>query len=178
MAMRWYVIHTLTGKENKVADAIQRQAEARNISHLIRRVLIPTETEIRSSGGRRREVRRKLFPGYVFVEMDMTDEMRNLIQRISGVTHFLGTGTQGSSGPVPLREEEVQRILRTIGEEAAKPKAIWQEGQAVRITDGPFAEFSGKIVEVNPERETVKVQVALFGRETPVEVEFTQIERL
>ncbi|MGD9518990.1 MAG: transcription termination/antitermination protein NusG [Armatimonadota bacterium] len=178
MAMRWYVIHTLTGKEGKVAEAIMRQAAARNIGHLIRRVLIPTETEIRSSGGRRREVRRKLFPGYVFIEMDMTEEMRNLIQRISGVTHFLGTGTQGTAGPVPLREEEVERIKRTIGEEAAKPKAVWEPGQAVRISDGPFAEFSGKIVDVNPERETVKVQVAIFGRETPVEVEFTHIERL
>ncbi len=177
MSMRWYVIHTLTGKEGKVADAISRQAEARNIGHLIRRVLIPTETEIRSSGGRRREVRRKLYPGYVFVEMDLTEEMRNLIQRVSGVTHFLGTGAQGA-GPVPLRREEAERILRTIGEESAKPKAVWEPGQAVRISEGPFAEFSGKIVEVNPERETVKVQVALFGRETPVEVEFTQIERL
>jgi len=101
-----------------------------------------------------------------------------LIQRISGVTHFLGTGTQGTAGPVPLREEEVERIKRTIGEEAAKPKAVWEPGQAVRISDGPFAEFSGKIVDVNPERETVKVQVAIFGRETPVEVEFTHIERL
>lgn len=174
MPMRWYVIHTLTGKESRVADAIVRQANARNIGHLVRRVLIPTETEIRSSGGRRREVRRKLFPGYVFVEMDLTDELRHLIQRISGVTQFLGAG----AGPVPLRDEEVERILRTIGEEAAKPKAVWEPGQAVRITEGPFAEFSGKIVEVNPERETVKVQVAIFGRETPVEVEFTQIERL
>jgi transcriptional antiterminator NusG len=177
MAMRWYVIHTLTGKEAKVAEAITRQAAARNIDHLIRRVLIPTETEIRSSGGRRREVRRKLFPGYVFAQMDLTEEMRNLIQHISGVTHFLGSSSHGA-GPVPLRDEEVERILRTIGEEAAKPKAAWEVGQAVRITEGPFSEFSGKIVEVNPERETVKVQVAIFGRETPVEVEFTQIERL
>jgi transcriptional antiterminator NusG len=136
--------------------------------------LIPTETELRTSGGRRREVRRKLFPGYVFVEMDLTDEMRNLIQHVPGVTHFLGVG----SGPVPLREEEVERILKTVGEEAAKPKTMWEPGQAVRITEGPFSEFSGKIIEVNPERETVKVQVAIFGRETPVEVEFTQVERL
>jgi len=174
MATRWYVIHTLTGKENKVAEAIQRQAEARNVGHLIRRVLIPTETEIRSTGGRRREIKRKLFPGYVFCEMDLTEELRQIIQRISGVTHFLGAG----QGPVPLKEEEVERILKTVGEEAAVPKAAWEPGQAVRITEGPFSEFSGKIVEVNPERETVKVQVTIFGRETPVEVEFTQIERL
>ena len=174
MAFRWYVIHTLTGKENKVAEAIQRQAEARNIGHLVRRILIPTETEVRTSGGRRREIKRKLFPGYVFVEMDLTDELRNLIQRISGVTHFLGAGT----APVPLKPEEVERILRTVDEEAGKPKAVWEPGQAVRIVAGPFAEFSGKIIEVNPERETVKVQVTIFGRETPVEVEFTEIERL
>ena len=174
MSMHWYVIHTLTGKENKVAEAIQRQAESRNIGSLIRRALIPTEIEIRSTGGRRREVKRKLFPGYVFVEMDLTEELRNVIQRISGVTHFLGAG----AGPVPLRDEEVDRILKTIGEEAATPKAAWEVGLAVRITEGPFSEFSGKIIEVNPERETIKVQVTIFGRETPVEVEFTQIERL
>ncbi len=176
MPMRWYVIHTLTGKEQKVAESIRRQAEAMNIGHLIGRILIPTETEIRSSGGRRREIKRKLFPGYVLIEMDLTDELRHLIQRTSGVTRFLGAG--GQSGPVPLKDEEVERILKTIGEEAAKPKSAWEPGQAVRITEGPFAEFSGKIIEVNPERETVKVQVTIFGRETPVEVEFTQIERL
>lgn len=174
MAERWYVIHTLTGKETKVAEAIQRQAEARNVGHLIRRVLIPTETEIRSTGGRRREIKRKLFPGYVFCEMDLTEELRQIIQQISGVTHFLGAG----QGPVPLKEEEVERILKTVGEEAAVPKAAWEVGQAVRITDGPFSEMSGKILEVNPERETVKVQVTIFGRETPVEVGFTAIERL
>lgn len=174
MSMRWYVIHTLTGKETKVAEAIQRQAEARNVGHLIRRVLIPTETEIRSTGGRRREIKRKLFPGYVFCEMDLTEELRQIIQQISGVTHFLGAG----QGPVPLKDEEVERILKTVGEEAAVPKAAWEPGQAVRITEGPFSEFSGKIVEVNPERETVKVQVTIFGRETPVEVGFTAIERL
>ncbi|MCX7599127.1 MAG: transcription termination/antitermination protein NusG [Armatimonadetes bacterium] len=174
MAPRWYVIHTLTGKETKVAEAIQRQAEARNVGHLIRRVLIPTETEIRSAGGRRREIKRKLFPGYVFCEMDLTEELRQIIQQISGVTHFLGAG----QGPAPLRDEEVTRILKTVGEEAAVPKAAWEAGQAVRITEGPFSEMSGKIVEVNPERETVKVQVTIFGRETPVEVGFTAIERL
>lgn len=174
MATRWYVIHTLTGKETKVAEAIKRQAEARNVGHLIRRVLIPTETEIRSTAGRRREIKRKLFPGYVFCEMDLTEELRQIIQQISGVTHFLGAG----QGPVPLKEEEVERILKTVGEEAAVPKAAWEAGQAVRITDGPFSEMSGKILEVNPERETVKVQVTIFGRETPVEVGFTAIERL
>lgn len=176
MAMRWYVIHTLTGKENKVAEAIQRQADARNVGQLIRRSLIPTETEIRSTSGRRREIKRKLFPGYVFCEMDLTEELRTIIQQISGVTHFLGGGGQG--GPVPLRAEEVDRILKTVGEEAATPKAAWELGQAVRITEGPFSEFSGKIIDVNAERETVKVQVTIFGRETPVEVEFTQVERL
>jgi transcriptional antiterminator NusG len=172
--MRWYVIHTLTGKESKVAEAIQRQAEARNVGQLIRRILIPTETEIRSTSGRRREVRRKLFPGYVFCEMDLSEELRTIIQQISGVTHFLGAG----QGPVPLRPEEAERILKTVGEEAATPKAAWEPGLAVRITEGPFSDFSGKIVDVNAERETVKVQVTIFGRETPVEVEFTQVERL
>ncbi len=174
MAKQWYVVHTLTGKENQVKAAIERMAEARQLQHLLGKILIPTETEIRSSAGKRREVKRKLYPGYVLVQMEMTDEMRHLIQQTAGVTHFVSS----SNVPVPLKESEVQEILKAAGEEAQKPKTVWQVNQSVRITEGPFAEFTGKIVEVNPERETVKVLISIFGRETPVELDFTQIEKL
>ncbi len=174
MDKQWYVVHTLTGKENKVKTNIEKVAEARDLAHLLGRILVPTETEIRSAAGKRREVQRKLYPGYVLVQANLTNEMRNIIQQTSGVTHFVGSGSQ----PVPLREVEVRDILQTIGEEAQRPKALWAADQSVRVIEGPFAEFTGKIVDVNAERETVKVLISIFGRETPVELDFTQIEKL
>lgn len=172
--MQWYVVHTLTGKENKVKAAIEKMVEAEDYVHLLGRILVPTETEIRSAAGKRREIKKKVYPGYVLVQMHMTDEMRHLIQRTAGVTHFVGSADR----PVPLKESEVAALLKTVGEEAQKPKTIWTMGQAVRVTEGPFNEFSGKIVDVNAERETVKVLISIFGRETPVELDFTQIEKL
>lgn len=172
--MHWYVVHTLTGKENKVKAAIEKMAEARDLGQYLGRVLVPTETEIRSSAGKRREVRRKLYPGYVLVEMEMTDEIRHLIQDTSGVTKFVSA----ADTPVPLPPSDVTRIMQAVGEESKKPKTIWQAGQSVRITEGPFNEFTGRITELNTDRETVKVLISIFGRETPVEVDFTQIERL
>lgn len=174
MAKEWYVVHTLTGKENKVKQSIEKMTEARHLDSLLGRILVPTETEIRTTSGKRREIKHKLYPGYVLVQMDMTDEMRHLIQQTAGVTHFVSS----SAVPVPLKEHEVNAILRTVGEESAKPKAAWAVGQSVRVTEGPFTEFSGKITEVNTERETIKVLISIFGRETPVEVDFTQVEKL
>jgi transcription termination/antitermination protein NusG len=174
MERAWYVIHTLTGKENKVKSSIEKMAEARHLSHLLGRILVPTETEIRSAAGKRREIKRKLYPGYVLVHMDMTDELRHLIQQTAGVTHFVSSSTV----PVPLKDAEVNDILHIVGEESTKPKTVWTIGQSVRVVEGPFAEFSGKITDVNAERETVKVLISIFGRETPVEVDFTRIEKL
>jgi transcription termination/antitermination protein NusG len=174
MDKQWYVVHTLTGKENKVKIGIEKVAAARDLAHLLGRILVPTETEIRSAAGKRREVQRKLYPGYVLVQAHLTDEIRNIIQQTSGVTHFVSSGTN----PVPLKQSEVQDILQTIGEESQRPKAVWVLDQSVRVTEGPFSEFSGKIVEVNAEKETVKVLISIFGRETPVELDFTQIEKL
>lgn len=172
--MQWYIVHTLTGKENKVKQTIEKMSEAEDLTHLLGRILVPTETEIRSSSGKRREIKRKVYPGYVLVQMHLTDELRHLIQRTAGVTHFVGS----SDKPVPLKMSEVAALLKVVGEESQKPKTIWTVGQAVRVTEGPFNEFSGKIVEVNAERETVKVLISIFGRETPVELDFTQIEKL
>ena len=172
--MEWYIVHTLTGKENAVKAAIQKTVEAREWGHLLGRMLVPTETEIQSSGGKRKEVQRKLYPGYLIIQAELTDELRHLIQETPAVTHFVGS----SDSPVPLTEEEVAEIMKTVGEEGRKPKAIWEEGQVVRVTEGPFAEFTGKITEVNIEHETVKVLISIFGRETPVALHFTQIEEL
>ncbi len=174
MAKQWYVVHTLTGKENKVKASIEKMAEAKDLSHLLGRILVPTETEIRSASGQRREVKRKLYPGYVLIEVDASDEMRQLITQTNGVTHFVGSSDQ----PVPLRAEEVRQILEVVGEESRRPKAIWAIDQSVRVTEGPFGEFTGRIVEVNAERETLKVLISIFGRETPVELDFTQVEKL
>jgi len=172
--MEWYIIHTLTGKEDSVRTALQKAVAANDWDQLIGRILVPTETEIRSSGGKRKEVQRKLYPGYIIIEAKLTTELHHLIQRTPAVTHFVGS----SNAPVPLSDEEVSQIMRTVGEEGRKPKAIWQEGQAVRVTEGPFAEFTGNIIEVNIEHETIKVLITIFGRETPVELNFTQIEEL
>lgn len=172
--MQWYVVHTLTGKENKVKATIEKMVDAHDLGHLLGRILVPTETEIRSSSGKRREIKRKLYPGYVLVQMHLTDELHHLIQQTAGVTHFVGS----ADTPVPLKASEVGELLRSVGEESQKPKAIWTVGQAVRVTEGPFNEFSGRVVEVNPERETIKVLISIFGRETPVEVDFTQVEKL
>ncbi|MEA3401212.1 MAG: transcription termination/antitermination protein NusG [Armatimonadota bacterium] len=174
MAKQWYVVHTLTGKENRVKASIEKMAAAKDLSHLLGRILVPTETEIRSSGGQRREVKRKLYPGYVLIELDATDEMRQLITQTNGVTHFVGS----SNEPVPLRPDEVKNILEVVGEESQKPKSVWSVGQSLRVTEGPFSEFTGKIIEVNPERETLKVLISIFGRDTPVELDFTQVEKL
>jgi transcriptional antiterminator NusG len=174
MAKQWYVVHTLTGKENRVAASIEKMVQARHMTAQLERIMVPTETEIRTVGGKRREVKRKLYPGYVLILMELDDELQHLIQQTAGVTHFVSSSTK----PVPLKDEEAAIFLRTVGEEAQKPKTVWTVGQSVRVTEGPFSEFSGKITEVNAERETVKVLISIFGRETPVEVDFTQIEKL
>ncbi len=168
------MVHTLTGKENGVKTTIEKTVVANNWEHQLGRILVPTETEIRSSGGKRKEVQRKLYPGYIIIQAELTNELRHLIEGTPAVTHFVGS----SHTPVPLTEEEVSEIMKTVGEEGRTPKAIWDDGQAVRVTEGPFAEFNGKITEVNIEHETVKVLITIFGRETPVELDFTQIEEL
>jgi transcriptional antiterminator NusG len=175
MEKRWYAVHTLTGQEYKVKASIEKMAESRDMLHMLDKVLVPTEEENRTARGKRRVVKKKLFPGYVLVHMALNDETRHLVRRTAGVTNFVGS----SAKPVPLSDEEVQHLLsQLVGEEAGKPKVLWSIGEGVRVTAGPFTEFTGKITEVSPEREKVKVSISIFGRETPVELEFTQIEKL
>ena len=175
MAKQWYVVHTLTGKENRVKASIEKMAESRDMLHMVDKVLVPIEEENRTARGKRRVVKKKLFPGYVLVHMALNDDTRHLVRRTAGVTNFVGS----SAKPVPLSDEEVQHLLsQLVGEEAGKPKVLWSVGDGVRVTAGPFTEFTGKITEVSPEREKVKVSISIYGRETPEELEFTQIEKL
>lgn len=172
---KWYVVHTLSGHEQKVCSNLQKRIESMNMKDKIFSVLVPTEEEVEIKNGKKRIVKRKIFPGYVLVEMIMNDDSWYVVRNTSGVTGFVGSGSR----PLPLPEEEVQQILKqaTTGQ-APKRRLTLKTGDKIRITSGPFAEFYGAIQEVNPEKEKVKVLVSIFGRETPVELDYNQVEKL
>jgi len=173
-AKQWYVIHTYSGYENKVKANLEHRIESMGVEDQIFQVLVPMEEEIEIRNGQRQTVNRKVFPGYVLVEMAMSDESWYVVRNTPGVTSFVGSGNR----PLPLDENEVKKILKQMGVETPKFKVQYQKGQSVRVKDGPFAEFIGTVDEVNPERNKVKVLVSIFGRETPVELDFLQIEKL
>ena len=170
----WYVIHTYSGYENKVKANLEHRIESMGVEDQIFQVLVPMEEEIEIKNGQRQTVNKKVFPGYVLVEMVMTDESWYVVRNTPGVTSFVGSGNR----PTPLHESEVKKILKQMGVEAPKFKLQFTKGQSVRVKDGPFAEFIGTVDEVNPERNKVKVLVSIFGRETPVELDFLQIDKL
>ncbi|MCV0404097.1 MAG: transcription termination/antitermination protein NusG [Chloroflexi bacterium] len=171
---QWYVIHTYSGYENKVKTNLEHRIESMGVEDQIFQVLVPMEEEIEIRNGQRQTVNRKVFPGYVLVEMAMSDESWYVVRNTPGVTSFVGSGNR----PLPLDETEVKKILKQMGVETPKFKVQYSKGQSVRVKDGPFAEFIGTVDEVNPERNKVKVLVSIFGRETPVELDFLQIEKL
>jgi transcriptional antiterminator NusG len=178
---RWYVIHTYSGYENKVKKNLEHRVETMDVRDSIFQVVIPTEDEIEIRDGQRRTVSRKLYPGYVLVEMielqegdDASNKAWYVVRNTPGVTGFVGSGNK----PVPLDEDEVKRILRSMRAEEPRVKVGFQLGQNVRIIDGPFVDFSGQVDEINLEKGKVKVLVSFFGRETPVELDFLQVERL
>jgi transcriptional antiterminator NusG len=173
-AKQWYVIHTYSGYENKVKANLEHRIESMGVEDQIFQVLVPMEEEIEIKNGQRQTVNKKVFPGYVLVEMSMTDESWYVVRNTPGVTSFVGSGNR----PTPLMEGEVKKILKQMGVEAPKFKLQFTKGQSVRVKDGPFAEFIGTVDEVNPERNKVKVLVSIFGRETPVELDFLQIDKL
>ena len=177
---QWYVIHTYSGYENKVKANLEHRIESMGVEDQIFQVLVPMEEEIEIRNGQRQTVNRKVFPGYVLVEMAMSDESWYVVRNTPGVTSFVGGGNiPGSRNePIPLEEHEVKQILRQMGVETPRYRVAFQKGQSVRVTDGPFAEFIGTVDEVNPERNKVKVLVSIFGRETPVELDFLQVEKL
>lgn len=170
----WYVIHTYSGYENKVKSALEHRIDSMDLKDEIFQVVIPTEEEIEVKDGQRRTVQKKVFPGYILVEMKLTDESWYAVRNTPGVTGFVGSGNR----PVPLEEQEVKNILRQMRAEAPRIKIGFQKGQSVRIIDGPFTEFIGVVEEINHEKGKVRVLVSFFGRETPVELDFLQVEKL
>src|SRR5256714_9737782 len=171
---RWYVIHTYSGYENKVKTNLEHRITSMDMGDKIYQVLVPTEEEIEIKNGQRHPVERKVFPGYVLVEMIMGADSWYVVRNTPGVTSFVGSGNK----PTPLTDGEVRAILRQIKLDAPKYKVAFTKGEAVRVTDGPFTDLHGVVDEVNPERNKVKVLVSIFGRETPVELDFLQIEKL
>ncbi len=171
---RWYVIHTYSGYENKVKANLEHRIQSMDMGDKIFQVLVPTEEEIEIKNGKRQAVERKVFPGYVLVEMNMSDDSWYVVRNTPGVTSFVGSGNK----PTPLTDTEVKQILRQIKLEAPRYKVAFTKGEPVRVVDGPFTDLHGVVDEVNPERNKVKVLVSIFGRETPVELDFLQIEKL
>ena len=175
MRKSWFAVHTIAGHENKVRDVLTRRAQVEGYwEQDIYQILIPTERELQTRAGKRVEVDRKVFPGYVLVEMAMTEETYKLVKSTSGVTGFVQSGNK----PVPLGEYEVRQIMKNLETSREAPKVSWSKGDAIRVVEGPFNEFTGKIEEVNSDREKLKVLINIFGRDTPVELDFQQVEKL
>ena len=171
---RWYVIHTYSGYENKVRQNLMHRIETMEMQEQIFRVIVPTEEEIEIKNGQRRTVHKKVFPGYVLVQMKMNDNSWYVVRNTPGVTSFVGHGNR----PTPLDDNEVKAILKQMEEEAPKVRVSYQVGQAVKITDGPFTDFEGIVDAIDHERGRVRVLVSFFGREAPVELDFLQVTRL
>ena len=176
MAMRWYIVHAYSNFERKVAESIKERAAAAGLSDLFEQVLVPMEEVVEMRRGRKVSSERKFFPGYVLVKMELNDQTYHLIKSTPKVTGFLGTENK----PIPITEEEAGRILQQVqeGVERPKPSVTFEIGEQVRVSDGPFASFNGLVEEVDEERARLKVAVSIFGRATPVELEYGQVEKL
>lgn len=173
--VKWYVIHTYSGYENKVKDNLMRRIDSMGMRDRIFKVHVPTEEELEFKDGKKKTVVRKIYPGYVFVEMILTEESWYVVRNTSGVTGFVSPGAK----PVPLPDEEVRRIKQLMGMEApTRVKLDLAVGQAIKVVHGPLQDFHGVVEEVAPDREKVRVLVTMFGRETPVELDFGQVEKL
>ena len=171
----WYIVHTYSGFERKVAEALAQRVQAYGLEGEIGEVLIPTEDVVEMRGGKRVVTTKRFFPGYILVEMHMSDHAWHLVKDTPKVTGFVGGGTR----PTPLTTEEVDQILHqvTVAAEKPKPKYTFEKGDEVRINEGPFTSFNGVVDEVNADRSTLKVMVTIFGRSTPVELDFLQVEK-
>jgi transcription termination/antitermination protein NusG len=173
---KWYIVHTYSGFEDRVKQTLRQRADALGMGEAFGEVRIPTETIVEFKGGKKRELQRKFFPGYILVEMEMSDETWHVVKNTPKVTGFVGTG----KNPTPLSEAEVNQILEQVvtAKEKPKPKYVFEKGEPVKITDGPFNNFTGIVDDVNLDRSTLKVMVTIFGRQTPVELEFVQVQKV
>jgi transcriptional antiterminator NusG len=173
---RWYIVHTYSGFEDRVRQNLLQRVEAMGMKDAFGDVRIPTETLVEMKGGKKREIHRKFFPGYILVEMEMSDEAWHLVKNTPKVTGFVGSGKE----PTPLTDEEVEQILHQVHstKEKPKPRHTFEHGETVRITDGPFTNFTGVVEDVNLDRSTLRVMVTIFGRATPVELDFLQVQKV
>jgi len=175
MAKRWYVVHVYSGFEKKIAQQIQEQAQQKGLADQIDQVLVPSEEVVELRRGQKVNAERKFFPGYVLVKMELSDEAWHLVKDMPKVTGFLGSKTR----PSPISEAEAERIMKqtTEGVERPRPAILFEIGEQVRVADGPFTSFNGTVEEVDEEKGRVKVSVSIFGRSTPVELEYSQVEK-
>src|SRR6187549_388520 len=175
-AKQWYIVHTYSGFEERVKENLTQRVDALGMREKFGEIKIPTETLVEMKGGKKKEVQRKFFPGYILVEMEMSDAAWHVVKNTPKVTGFVGTGKK----PTPLSDEEVNQILEQVvtAKEKPKPKYVFEKAEPVRITDGPFNNFTGVVDEVNLDRNTLKVMVTIFGRQTPVELDFSQVQKL
>ena len=171
---QWYVVHAYSGHEEKVKKNLEKRIESMDMQDKILQVLVPMEDEIEIKDGKRRHVQKRIFPGYILVKMLLDDESWYVVRNTPGVTSFVGSGTK----PVPLTERDVAKIQRQMKQEAPKIRVEFEVGEAVRVVDGPFTDFHGKVDEINPEKGKLKVLVNMFGRETPVELDLLQVEKV
>ena len=173
---QWYIIHTYSGFERKVAESLMNRVRVHELQEMIGQILIPTEDVVEMRGGKKVVTSKLFFPGYILVEMEMTDETWHLVRNTPKVTGFVSQGNK----PTPLTEEEVNQVVHRVStaDERPKPKFVFERGEAIKIIDGPFLNFTGVVEDVNLERSTMKVMVTIFGRPTPVELEFVQVEKV
>ncbi|TCP24148.1 transcription antitermination protein nusG [Scopulibacillus darangshiensis] len=177
MEKNWYVVHTYSGYENKVKTNLEKRVESMGMSDKIFRILVPVDEETEIKNGKKKTALKKVFPGYVLTEMVMTDDSWYVVRNTPGVTGFVGSTGAGSK-PTPLLPDEVEAILKQMGIKEAKVDVDFELKEQVRVNEGPFADFVGTIEEIDPEKEKIKVHVNMFGRETPVELDFNQVEKV